>query len=63
MLYFVSFDSPDITTYSNSTSDTSISISDLEPFTNYTFRVSAVTVAEGPSAEIDTATEESGNVL
>ena len=38
---------------------TSAMVINLSPFTNYTFRVSAVTVAEGPFVEVDAMTAES----
>ena len=61
VLYFeASTGSPSATLYSYSTTETSIRISSLEPFTDYTFRVSAVTVAEGPFTEINATTKESG---
>ena len=60
MLYFESFGSLGDTVYSDSTTETSIRISSLEPFTDYTFRVAAVTVAEGPFAEVNATTDESG---
>ena len=43
--------------------DTEVSIENLTPFTDYTFLVSAVTVAEGPQAEVNAITSESGLLL
>ena len=40
--------------------NTSITIGNLTPFTEYTFNVLAVTVAEGPAASVMTTTSEDG---
>ena len=46
--------SPDtVTTYSDSIVDTNVVIDSLNAFTTYVFRVSAVTVEEGPHAETE----------
>ena len=41
-------------------SDTEVLIENLIPFTAYTFLVSAVTIAEGPEAEVNATTSEAG---
>ena len=40
--------------------ETSFTASDLEPFTNYTFMVEAVTISPGPPDSIDIQTDEAG---
>ena len=48
-----------ITLLNDSIQMTSAMVINLSPFTDYTFRVSAVTVAEGPFVEVDAMTPES----
>ena len=45
--------------YNDSVQDTSAVVYNLKAYTNYTFQVSAVTVAEGPFAEVSTTTQQS----
>ena len=49
-----------ITLFNDSIQMTSAMVINLSPFTDYTFRVSAVTVAEGPFVELNEMTAESG---
>ena len=39
---------------------TSFTASDLEPFTNYTFKVMAVTISPGPASSVVVQTNEAG---
>ena len=43
--------------------ETSFTASDLEPFTNYTFEVVAVTISQGPSDSITVQTDEAGEIV
>ena len=47
------------TAFSDSAQMTSFMVVDLIPFTDYVFSVSAVTVEEGPSVQVNTMTAES----
>ena len=42
--------------------ETSFTASGLEPFTNYTFEVAAVTISQGPSDSIIVQTDEAGEI-
>lgn len=45
------------------TNETTLRVEGLSAFTDYVFRVSAVTVEEGPSAEISVKTAESSKYV
>ena len=49
-----------VTVFSDSSVATSITVVGLDAFTQYTFRVAAMTVERGPFAEINATTAESG---
>ena len=60
IIRFYEDSTPDnITLYSNTVQETRVAVYDLKAHTNYTFLVSAMTVAEGPAAEVSAMTEES----
>ena len=52
-----------ITLYNDSIQETSAVVYNLMAFTSYTFRVSGVTVDEGPFAEISATTNESSTYI
>ena len=62
--YIVQFYQPSdpsaVTVFSDSSVATSITVDGLDAFTQYTFRVAAMTVERGPFAEINATTAESG---
>ena len=58
--YYLTSSPSNIVQYNDSVLETSVTVEGLVPFTEYTFRVSAVTVSEGPSTEITNTTAESG---
>ena len=45
--------------YYDHVQDTSAVVNNLKAYTNYTFQVSAVTLAEGPFAEVSITTQQS----
>ena len=52
-----------ITLFSSTTTETSVVVDGLSAFTDYTFRVSAVTVEEGDFSEVNVTTEESSTAV
>ena len=57
--YYEDSSTGNVTVFNSSIQETSAVVYNLKAFTDYTFRVSAVTVEEGPSAAVPAMTLES----
>ena len=57
--YYETSSPANVTLYNDSIQSTSAVVYNLSAFTNYTFRVSAVTVEEGPFEEVSATTNQS----
>ena len=57
--YYETSSPENVTLYNDSIQSTNAVVNNLNAFTNYTFRVSAVTVEEGPFEEVSATTNQS----